>query len=69
MNPYLNKLHAYPFTKLAALLANIDVQSNNDAIAMTIGEPQHAPPKSAVDALVAELSGLNKYPSTQGGLP
>jgi len=69
MNPYLNKLHAYPFTKLAALLSNVDVQSNSDAIAMTIGEPQHAPPKSAIDALVAELSGLNKYPSTQGGLP
>ena len=69
MNSYLNKLHAYPFTKLAALLAGVEVQCNSDAIAMTIGEPQHAPPKSAVDALVAELSGLNKYPSTQGGLP
>ena len=68
MNQHLKQLHEYPFTKLATLLADVEVQSTDAAIAMTIGEPQHAPPKPVLDALTAELSGLNKYPSTQGGL-
>ena len=68
MNRYLKQLHQYPFTKLAALLADVNVKTEQPSIAMTIGEPQHAPPKAVVDALVAELARLNKYPSTQGGL-
>ena len=68
MNQHLKQLHEYPFTKLAVLLADVEVQSTDAAIAMTIGEPQHVPPKVVLDALTAELSALNKYPSTQGSL-
>tara|TARA_B100000767_G_scaffold263703_1_gene277758 strand:+ start:738 stop:1943 length:1206 start_codon:yes stop_codon:yes gene_type:complete len=66
MNPQLERLHDYPFTKLAHLLDQVPLASSLSPIALTIGEPQHPAPQVAVDALQRELANLNQYPSTQG---
>ncbi|MBQ77949.1 MAG: succinyldiaminopimelate transaminase, partial [Cellvibrionales bacterium] len=66
MNPQLERLHDYPFTKLARLLEQVSLQSEQSPIALTIGEPQHPSPQVAIDALQEQLAYLNQYPSTQG---
>lgn len=66
MNPDLTRLHPYPFEKLAALKAGIVPAADRSPIVLSIGEPQHAPPAVAVEALTAALPGLAKYPLTKG---
>ena len=66
MNPQLEHLQDYPFTKLARLLKQVPLQSELSPIALTIGEPQHSPAQVAIDALQEQLAYLNQYPSTQG---
>ncbi len=66
MNPDLNALHPYPFEKLASLFANHTAPAHLKPIALSIGEPQHAAPQVAIDALSSALSGLSKYPTTLG---
>lgn len=66
MNPDLSRLHPYPFEKLAALKAGLVPPADRAPIALSIGEPQHAPPAVAVAALTAALPGLAKYPLTKG---
>lgn len=66
MNPHLAVLHAYPFQKLAALKAGVAPPEGLAHIAMSIGEPQHAPPAFVLDALRAHLGELGSYPSTIG---
>jgi N-succinyldiaminopimelate aminotransferase len=66
MNPDLHRLHPYPFEKLAELKAGITPALKAKHIALSIGEPQHAPPKVALDAMHASLSGLSRYPLTRG---
>ncbi|MDZ4297127.1 MAG: succinyldiaminopimelate transaminase [Moraxellaceae bacterium] len=66
MNPDLNALHPYPFEKLATLFANHTPPAHLKPIALSIGEPQHAAPQIALDALTGALSGLSKYPTTLG---
>jgi len=65
MNPGLAQLQPYPFERLRALTASM-TPADMPAIALTIGEPQHAPPQLAVDALTEALAGINKYPATAG---
>jgi N-succinyldiaminopimelate aminotransferase len=66
MNPHLAALHAYPFQKLAALKAGVTPPAGLAHIAMSIGEPQHAPPAFVLDALRMHLGELGSYPSTIG---
>ncbi len=66
MNPDLARLQPYPFERLAALKAGIEPPAGLAHIAMTIGEPQHAPPAFALEALGAALDGLGGYPATAG---
>ena len=66
MNPDLSRLHPYPFEKLAELKAGLVPPADRSAIALSIGEPQHAPPAVAVAALTEALPGLAKYPLTKG---
>ncbi|HNS28397.1 MAG TPA: succinyldiaminopimelate transaminase, partial [Steroidobacteraceae bacterium] len=66
MNPRIGALHAYPFQKLAALKAGVVPPAGLAHIAMSIGEPQHAPPALVLDALRAHLGELGTYPSTIG---
>ena len=66
MNPRLERLHTYAFEKLARLTAGIEPALAARHIAMSIGEPQHAPPALLLDALRANLTRLGSYPATSG---
>lgn len=66
MNPDLDKLQPYPFEKLRQLFAGLEAPAGLKPIRLSIGEPQHATPEFIRQALVAGLSGLANYPTTQG---
>jgi N-succinyldiaminopimelate aminotransferase len=66
MNPRLDKLHAYPFERLARLKAGVTPPDGLAHIAMSIGEPQHPPPEFVLEALRANLQRLGSYPATAG---
>jgi N-succinyldiaminopimelate aminotransferase len=66
MNPELEKLHPYPFEKLAALKQGKTPPASLKHIALSMGEPKHATPDLIKDALVANLNKLSNYPSTRG---
>lgn len=64
-NPDLSLLQPYPFEKIRQLLASCDV-SSQPRIALSVGEPKHAAPAFVLDALLASLPDLEKYPTTTG---
>ena len=66
MNPRLDRLHAYPFERLARLKAGVAPPRGLDPIDMWIGEPRHEPPQIVLEALRANLHRLGTYPSTLG---
>ena len=66
MNRRLELLAAYPFERLARLKGGITPPASLPHIAMSIGEPKHAPPAFVVDALRANLGKLDSYPVTAG---
>ena len=66
MNPRLERLHAYPFERLARLKAGVTPPAGLPHIAMSIGEPQHTPPAFVLDALRENLHRLGSYPATAG---
>ena len=67
MNPDLERLQPYPFERLAALTAGVQPPADRPVVALSIGEPQHAPPALAAEAMTAALDGLARYPATRGG--
>jgi len=67
MNPGLNNLQPYPFERLRMLFESVP-RSTDLPIALTIGEPQHAPPPSVLTALSDALHTINKYPATSGSV-
>jgi len=66
MNPLLERLQTYPFEKLARLKAGVAPPAHLRHIAMSIGEPQHAPPAFVLDALREGVTRLGSYPPTIG---
>jgi N-succinyldiaminopimelate aminotransferase len=68
MNPRLRQLQTYPFEKLARLKAGVEPPARLRPIAMSIGEPQHAPPDFILDALREGVTRLASYPPTIGSL-
>ena len=68
MNPRLDRLQTYPFEKLARLKAGVEPPQHLRHIAMSIGEPQHAPPALVLDALREGTTRLGSYPPTIGSL-
>ena len=66
MNPHLAQLHTYPFEKLAQLKAGVMAANGFSPIALSIGEPKHAPPAFVLDVLREKLGSLGSYPSTLG---
>ncbi|GMU68431.1 MAG: aminotransferase [Steroidobacteraceae bacterium] len=66
MNPRIDSLHAYPFERLAALTAGSVPPAALAHIAMSIGEPKHAPPAFVLEALRTHLDALGSYPTTAG---
>ena len=66
MNGRLELLAAYPFERLARLKNGIQPPASLPHIAMSIGEPKHAPPPFVIEALRRELTKLDSYPVTAG---
>ncbi|MBS0395002.1 MAG: succinyldiaminopimelate transaminase [Proteobacteria bacterium] len=66
MNPGLARLQPYPFERLERLLAGVEPAAGRAPIALSIGEPKHAPPALLVEALTAALGALGTYPATAG---
>ncbi len=67
MNRDLERLHPYPFEKLARLIDGVTPPADRPVLRLTMGEPQHPPPALAKEALRAHLDGLASYPPTRGG--
>ena len=66
MNPDLDKLHPYPFEKLAKLKAGVNPDANIKHIALSIGEPKHEAPGFVLDKLAEQLNAVSAYPLTKG---
>jgi N-succinyldiaminopimelate aminotransferase len=66
VNDRLARLTAYPFERLARLKAGQHPPAGLPHIAMSIGEPRHAPPGFVIDALRRNLGKLDSYPATAG---
>jgi len=66
VNGRLELLAAYPFERLARLKAGITPPADVPHIAMSIGEPKHAPPPFVIEALRESLGRLDSYPVTAG---
>ncbi len=66
MNPDLEKLFAYPFVRLDKLLAGNSPPPHLKPIALTIGEPRHAPPRAVLQALTRAEAGYGAYPMALG---
>ena len=66
MNPDLNRLQPYPFEKLAKLKDVVTPNSELAHIALSIGEPKHAPPAFVLDTLAQSLDKIANYPLTRG---
>lgn len=66
VNPGLAQLKPYPFERLAALLHGILPPSDFTPIALSIGEPKHAPPSFVIEELTRALGGVGVYPATLG---
>ncbi len=66
MNPGLEKLHTYPFEKLAQLKQETSVITDVHHIDLSIGEPKHTTPAFILDALEKQLPTAASYPTTRG---
>ena len=66
MNPRIDRLHAYPFERLRALLDDATPPSSLPHIPLSIGEPKHAPPPFVAASLTAALDTLGAYPAALG---
>ncbi|MCQ3829512.1 succinyldiaminopimelate transaminase [Microbulbifer elongatus] len=66
MNPNLQQLQPYPFAKLAKLKEGVEAPTALAPIALSIGEPKHAPPTFVRDELIDNLEKLAAYPLTKG---
>ena len=66
MNSDLDRLHPYPFQKLASLFAGVTPNAALRPISLSIGEPKHATPDFIKAALTGHLDGLSSYPATAG---
>lgn len=66
MNPNLQRLHSYPFEKLARLKQGVSAPKDKTHIALSIGEPKHPTPHFIQETLLSHLHGLGNYPTTKG---
>lgn len=66
MNPNLDRLHPYPFEKLAKLKAGISIPEHLRPISLGIGEPKHPSPEFVKQVIADNLDKLANYPTTKG---
>ena len=67
MNPNLNKLHPYPFQKIAELYEGVE-PANKNLVSFAIGEPKHKTPEIILEAVYQNLAGFSNYPLTAGSV-
>jgi len=65
LNTGLTALQPYPFERLNALLQG-SPPTGIKTIPLTIGEPQHPPPRGVTDLLAEHSTLVGKYPTTSG---
>lgn len=66
MNPDLDRLHPYPFEKLAQLKAGVTGPAHLAPISLGIGEPKHPAPEFIKQVVADNLARLGNYPTTKG---
>ena len=66
MNPDLDRLHPYPFEKLAQLKAGVTGPAHLESISLGIGEPKHPAPEFIKQVVADNLARLGNYPTTKG---
>ncbi|WP_018404402.1 succinyldiaminopimelate transaminase [Marinobacter gelidimuriae] len=66
MNPDLDRLHPYPFEKLAQLKAGATGPAHLEPISLGIGEPKHPAPEFIKQVVADNLARLGNYPTTKG---
>ena len=66
MNPRLRLLRPYPFERLRTLFAGAVPPADRPHIALSIGEPRHAPPSFVAAELTRALGTLGSYPLVAG---
>ena len=66
MNPRLKLLQPYPFERLAKLKQARSPNTALEHIALSIGEPKHAPPEFVLKTLAENLGAFSSYPVTRG---
>ena len=66
MNPRIDRLYAYPFERLRALLEGTEPPPGASHIPLSIGEPRHPPPAFVAATLTAALDTLGSYPAALG---
>jgi len=66
MNPDLDRLHPYPFEKLAKLKAGVTGPAHLASISLGIGEPKHPAPEFVKQVVADNLARLGNYPTTKG---
>lgn len=66
MNPDLDRLHPYPFEKLAQLKAGVTGPAHLASISLGIGEPKHPAPEFIKQVVADNLARLGNYPTTKG---
>jgi N-succinyldiaminopimelate aminotransferase len=65
LNPFLDRLHPYPFERVRVLMTGVATPAATP-IRLSIGEPQHPTPPLIGAALREHLDGLSTYPATVG---
>ena len=65
-NESLELLNDYPFQRLNSLLKGIEAPKNKKGLILSIGEPQHKPPKFIKEIIDKNFSKWSKYPPTLG---
>lgn len=66
LNERIAELTDYPFERLRALLGDSQPGPGMAPIAMSIGEPRHAPPPIVAETVAGMADAWNKYPATNG---
>ena len=69
MNKRLNQLQQYPFERLNELLANITPTTDEEFIALALGEPKHRAPEFLIESYCNPntiAKGFGTYPPTKG---
>jgi len=66
LNERIAELTDYPFERLRVLLGDSQPGPGLATIAMSIGEPKHAPPAIVAETVARFAADWNKYPATNG---